>query len=81
MTEPKTGVAVALKVVVYMSWNHMDVKCPDLVMTGEPFTCNFTILYSYSPTLVLSSTETGLTLNYTIPGNFIIYTYRGMMHK
>ncbi|KAK3853998.1 hypothetical protein Pcinc_039491 [Petrolisthes cinctipes] len=68
VTEPKTGVVVALQVTVYHPHLELKLSCPELVSTGEPFTCTFLEFYGYSPTLVVSSTETGEEQNYTIPG-------------
>ncbi|KAK4290629.1 hypothetical protein Pmani_036484 [Petrolisthes manimaculis] len=67
VTEPMTGTVVALQVTVYHTDIRVQLSCPELVSTGEPFSCTFLEFYGYLPTLVISSTETGEEQNYTIP--------------
>ncbi|XP_069989258.1 uncharacterized protein, partial [Penaeus vannamei] len=67
VTEPWSGGKAALTVVVVGLQNKLRLECPNLVLTGIPFTCSFDSLYGSFPIVQLWTDETNDFYNYTVP--------------
>ena len=66
--EEWSGVQDMLRVVVRGPENALGLECPDLVATGEPFACTFTLHRTSGLSLTVANQETQEEQSYTLPG-------------